>query len=85
MNVQAAAVSVGGAQFVVVLVEMTLVENSGEADMAIDTLQPKFGGAPVVLMAQTENASPRYYGDANLVEALRGIPVDQMPWKTYNV
>lgn len=85
MEVQAAAISLGGAQFVVVAAGMDLVGNAGEADMAIDTLVPKFGGAPVVLMAQREDGSPRYYGDANLVESLRGVPLEEMPWKSYTV
>ncbi len=85
MDVQAAAISLSGAQFVVVVSGMDLLDNTGEADMAIDTLTPKFGGAPVVLMAQREDGSPRYYGDANLVEILRGVPVAEMPWKSYTV
>ena len=85
MEIQAAAISVQGNNLVIVLVGMDMVTNSGEADMAIDTLQPKFGNAPVVLMAQREDASPVYYGDQDLVSALGDIPVDQMPWKAYSI
>jgi hypothetical protein len=85
MEIQAAAISVQGNNLVIVLVGMDMVTNSGEADMAIDTLQPKFGNAPVVLMAQREDTSPVYYGDQDLVSALGDIPVDQMPWKAYSI
>jgi hypothetical protein len=85
MKVQAAAISLQGHQFVVVVSRMTLVESPGEADMAIDDLQPYFGGVPVVLMAQKEDGSPSYYGDSRLVELLAGIPIDKMPWKEYAV
>jgi len=85
MDVQAAAISLQNKNFVIVLVGMDMVSNSGEADMAIDTLEPKFGNAPVILMAQREDTSPVYYGDQDLVEALRDIPVDGMPWKSYSV
>ncbi|MBT8074302.1 MAG: hypothetical protein HKP21_11395 [Xanthomonadales bacterium] len=71
--------------FVVVLVNMDMVTNSGEADMAIDALEPKFGQVPVVLMAQREDTSPVYYGNQDLVEALRDVPIDEMPWKSYSV
>ncbi len=81
----AAAVSVQGQQFVVVACPMTLLESSGEADMAIDDLRPYFGGVPVVLMAQREDGSVRYYGDGQLVDRLAGIPIDRMPWKEYAV
>ena len=85
MQVQAAAISLGGTGFVIVLVGLDLVDNPGEADMAIDSLGAKFGGPPVVLMAQREDGSPVYYGDQDLVQSLRDIPVDEMPWKAYNL
>ncbi|MBT8074835.1 MAG: hypothetical protein KJN61_00070 [Gammaproteobacteria bacterium] len=85
MDVQAAAISLKNNNFVVVLVNMDMVTNSGEADMAIDALEPKFGQVPVVLMAQREDTSPVYYGNQDLVEALRDVPIDEMPWKSYSV
>jgi hypothetical protein len=85
MKVQGAAVSLGGRNFVVVHVGMELVGSPGEADMAIDTMRPSFGGVPVVLMGQNEKGSPTYYGDEDLVRLLAGVPVDEMPWKEYAV
>ena len=84
MNVQAAAISLQGRNFAIVLSPMELIQAPGEADMAIDTLQPKFGGVPVVLMAQKEDGSPVYYGDQDLVRLLEDLPVDKMPWKEYH-
>jgi hypothetical protein len=83
MKVQAAAISLQGQNFAVALAQMELIRNPGEADLAIDTLQPKFGGVPVVLMAQKEDGTPVYYGDQDLVELLEDLPVDKMPWKEY--
>lgn len=85
MEVQAAAISLQNNNFVIILVGMDMVNNPGEADMAIDTLQGKFGNVPVVLMAQREDATPVYYGDQDIVASLRDVPVDEMPWKTYAV
>lgn len=85
MDVQAAAISLQNNNFVVVLVNMDMVTSPGEADMAIDTLEPKFGKVPVVLMAQRDDASPVYYGNQDLVESLRDVPVEEMPWKSYSV
>jgi len=85
MDVQAAAISLKDTNFVIVLVGIDMVTNSGEADMAIDTLQAKFGNVPVILMAQREDTSPVYYGDQDLVASLRDIPVDEMPWKSYSI
>jgi len=85
MEVQAAAISLQGRNFVIVLVGMDMVTNAGEADMAIDTLQTRFGNATVILMAQRDDTSPVYYGDQDLVSALGDIPIDKMPWKSYSI
>ena len=85
MDVQAAAISLQDKNFVIVLVGMEMVTNAGEADMAIDTLQPKFGNVPVILMAQRGDTSPVYYGEQDLVAALGDIPIDEMPWKSYSI
>jgi len=84
MDVKAAAIALAGNQFVVVLVELALVNQHGEADMALETLQQRFG-APVVLMGQREDGTPVYYGDENLVQSLRDVSVDEMPWKDYTI
>ena len=85
MDVQAAAISLNNHNFVIVLVGIEMVSNPGEADMAINTLEPKFGNAPVILMAQREDSSPVYYGDQDLVKSLSDVPVDEMPWKSYAI
>jgi len=83
MKIQAAAISMQGNRFVVALVGLDLVQNAGEADLAIESIQTHFGGVPVVLMGQREDTSPVYYGDSDLVELLRDVPVEQMPWREY--
>jgi hypothetical protein len=85
MDVQGAAISLAGNNFVIILVDMSLVNAHGEADMAMESMSAGFGGVPVVLMAQREDGSPVYYGDEDLVGLLRDVPVDQMPWKQYSV
>ena len=85
MKVQAAAISMQSIRFVVVVSGIDLVQSSGEADMAIESLQPHFGGVPIVLMAQREDGSPVYYGDSDLVELLRDVPLEKMPWQEYNI
>jgi hypothetical protein len=85
MQVRAAAIALAGKQFVVVATGMDLLQNPSEADLTIDTLQPHFGDVPVVLMALRDDDSPAYYGDQELLRGLAGLPVDQMPWKDYDI
>jgi hypothetical protein len=85
-TVQAAAISLQGKRLAVVVVSMDLLRGGGgEADLAISTLAPAFGGVPIVLMAQEENGSPRYHGDAGLIDLVAGIPLERLPWKEYPV
>ena len=69
----------------VVAVSMDLVQSPGEADMAIESMAPAFGGVPVVLMAQNDQGTPTYYGDKDIVELLAGVPVEKMPWKEVSI
>lgn len=84
-QVQAAAISMHEHQFVVVLVELELIRNPGEADMAIADLRPRFGDVDLVLMGQHEDGTPQYHGDATLLQMLSQVPVDRMPWKSYPI
>ena len=85
MKVQAAALSISERKFVVVLVGMELLQTPGEADLAVDSLEPSFGGVRVVLMAQNEGGSPTYHGERELLELLEDVPVDKMPWREHTV
>lgn len=82
-SVQAAAIALRGHHLVVVLVSPQLLDSPGEADMALDALEKRFGGTPTLLMAQRDDGSPRYYGDPVLGALLEGVPIEKMPWKTY--
>ena len=85
MKIQAAAISLQGVNFAIAVVNMDLVNNPGEADLAIESISPSFGGVPVVLMAQRENGTPVYYGDEDLVRSLADVPIEKMPWKEYSI
>lgn len=85
MKVQAAAISLQGISFAVVVVGEDLLKSPGEADMAIERFAPVFGGVPVLLMAQNEKGSPVYYGDRDLVRSMADIPIERMPWKEYSL
>ena len=82
-EIQAAAISIDGRPMLVVLVPLDLVRSSGEADMLIADLRPRFGNVAVLLMGQDDDGTPHYHGNPALVELLADVPVDQMPWKHY--
>jgi hypothetical protein len=81
-QVTAAAISMAGTKFIVVLVGLTTATGPGEAELVIADMQRRFG-VPVVLMGQEEDGTPIYYGDEDLTARLADVPVDRMPWKDY--
>ena len=83
-HVTAAAISMAGTKFVVVLVGLATASGPGEADLVIADMQRRFG-VPVVLMGQEEDGTPIYYGNEDLKELLAAVPVDRMPWKGYTL
>ena len=81
-TVTAAAISVAGMKFVVVLVDLATASGPGEADLVVADMQSRFG-VPVVLMGQEDDGTPVYYGSQDLKERVADVPVDRMPWKEY--
>jgi hypothetical protein len=85
MEVQMAAIALQDRQMIIVAVGMDLLDKPWEADLTIDRLTTEFGSAPVVLMAQKDDGTPRYHGERDLVELLADVPVERMPWRTQQV
>lgn len=83
-KVTAAAISMAGMKFVVVVVDLTTASGPGEADLVVADMQSRFG-VPVVLMGQEEDGTPVYYGSEDLKDRVAAVPVDQMPWKEYTL
>jgi len=44
-----------------------------------------FPNMPIILMSQNENGTPRYVGRKDIVDFLKTIRVDQIPWKEYKI
>src|SRR5688572_1019798 len=82
-KVTAAAISMAGMKFVVVLVDLTTASGPGEADLVIADMQARFG-VPVVLMGQEEDGTPVYYGSEDVKERVAAVPVDRLPWREYS-
>ena len=82
--VTAAAISMAGTKFMIVLVGLTTASGPGEVDLVIADMQRRFG-VPIVLMGQQDDGTPIYYGDEDLKDRLAAVPVDRMPWKEYTL
>lgn len=81
-QVQAAAITVQGAQMVVVLVRRAVIDDAAEAALMQAAMQARFGAA-VVLMGQDDDGTPRWWGEPALLQRLQGLPLERMPWRSY--
>ena len=48
-------------------------------------IAPFFRNMPIVLMSQDKDGNPRYYGRKDIVDFLKTVKVEQIPWKTYHI
>jgi hypothetical protein len=75
-----------GVKFAIVVVKEHVINNSIEADKAIQTFERQvFPGIPVVLMAQDSRGRPKYRGRRDLVNFLANIDYRRIPWNKYTL
>ena len=48
-------------------------------------IAPFFRNMPIILMSQDKDGNLRYYGRKDIVDFLKTIKVEQIPWKTYHI
>jgi hypothetical protein len=85
MTFEGAVIREQGVTFAVVIVKEHVVNNSFEADRAIQAFQPAFPGIPVVLMAQDYRGVPTYYGRHDLSQFMANVPLECVPWAKYSI
>jgi hypothetical protein len=84
MRLDAALIREQGVNFAVVVVKKSVLTNLSRRDsVALSFSRQYFGGVPVVLMAQSSNGVPTYYGRPDLVKWLANVPVEVLPWKRW--
>ncbi len=85
MKLQGAFLQEQGVSFGVAVVKKHILANRAEADRLICQLRPLFNGCPVVLMAQTHQGVPTYYGRRDISQFMARIPVHAVPWREYTL
>lgn len=74
-----------GVTFAVVVVRPSVLQNTMDANNAIQSFQPVFPGMPVVLMAQDPRGQPIYFGRRDLSEFMANVPIRAVPWRRYTL
>lgn len=74
-----------GVTFAIVIVRSSVLQNTSEANDAIQSFQPVFPGMPVVLMAQDSRGRPTYYGRRDISSFMANVPLRAVPWQRYTL
>ena len=84
MKMQAAVVKEQGVTFAVVMVRQEVTMYSVRAIKARNELSRVFK-MPVILLSFDNSGQPHYYGRRDIVEFLKSIRVEQIPFRLYDL
>ncbi len=85
MNIQGAVILEQGVTFAVIAVKSSVTMYTARMVQIRQELSYFFPNMPIILMSQDSQGNPHYYGRKDIVEFLKSIDVNQIPWKTYHV
>ncbi len=85
MTITGAVIKEQGVTFAVIIVAASVTRYTVRLTQARAELSMFFQNMPIILMSQNQNGQPQYYGRKDIVEFLKGIRVDQIPWKEYHI
>ncbi|ESQ83007.1 hypothetical protein [Asticcacaulis benevestitus] len=85
MQFDGAVIREQGITFAVVIVKNHVLQNSSEAQGAIQSFSATFPGMPIVLMAQDSRGTPTYFGRRDISQFMARVPMRAIPWKRYTL
>jgi len=83
MRLHGAVVREQGKIFAIIIVKRHVVNSKFRANETIEAFQNEFPNLPIILMAQDHRGMPTYYGRHDIVNILKNVPVECIPWKVY--
>ncbi|MCI7330939.1 MAG: hypothetical protein SOZ01_05075 [Selenomonadaceae bacterium] len=85
MTIHGAVIIEQGVTFAIVAVRSTVTQYTVRSTQMRQALSVYFPNMPIILMSQDQNGTPHYYGRKDIVDFLKTIRLDQIPWKEYHV
>ncbi|MGL6015790.1 MAG: hypothetical protein ACRCZU_06825 [Selenomonadaceae bacterium] len=74
-----------GVTFAIVAVKPEITQYTSRTVQLRHELVPYFPNMPIILVSQDRQGQPHYYGRQDIVEFLKTIRLDQIPWKKYHI
>jgi hypothetical protein len=85
MKLQGAVIIEQGVTFAIVVVKQSVTNYTSKIIKTRQQLQPFFPNMPIILMSQDSAGTPHYYGRRDIVEFLKTVRLDQIPWKEFHI
>ncbi|MBP2632537.1 MAG: hypothetical protein H6Q70_3165 [Firmicutes bacterium] len=85
MIINGAVIKEQGVTFAIISVKQHITRYTVTTINARQNFSYFFPNMPIILMSQNEQGVPRYIGRKDIVDFLKTIRVDQIPWKEYNI
>ena len=85
MKIQGAVIIEQGVTFAIVVVKQIVTNYTSRIIRTRQKLQAFFPNMPIILMSQDKDGTPHYYGRRDIVEFLKTIRLDQIPWKEFHI
>lgn len=85
MKINGAVIIEQGVTFAVIAVKASVTRYTARTVQARQELAQFFPNMPIILMSYDNEGNPHYYGRRDIVDFLKSIRVEQIPWKTYHI
>lgn len=85
MTFEGALIKEQGVKFAIVIVKRHIINSRHNANRVVLSFQPAFPGVPVILMSQDFRGTPTYYGRHDIVNFMKNVPLQCIPWQKFSV
>ena len=84
MVIQGAVIIEQGVTFAIIVVKPIITQYTARSLRFRQEISAFFPNMPIILMSQDASGQPHYFGRKDIVDFLKSIRLDQIPWKTYH-
>ena len=84
MTIHGAVIIEQGVTFAIISVRPSVTQYTARATAFRREIAGFFPNMPIILMSQSADGTPHYYGRKDIVDFLKTIRIEQIPWKTYH-
>lgn len=85
MTIHGAVIIEQGVTFAIVSVRQSVTNYTVRITQTRRALSQYFPNMPIILMSQDASGEPHFYGRKDIVDFLKTIRLDQIPWKEYHI